>query len=108
MEKANDQNNNGNENSTIAITATIVESGLLKSLIEDLANRRSDIGYGLKTVQPGFLAVETSSIEAQVSVDLNLFSEKEDFKIPLAAGFLFTCTKGNWLNYTFTWVSSLS
>jgi len=108
MKKTSNQNNNGNENSTIAITATIAEYGLLKSLIEDLASRRLDMGYIYEKVQPGFQAIETSSIEAQVSIDLNLFSEKEDFKIPLAAGFLFTCTKGKWLNYNFTWVNSLS
>jgi hypothetical protein len=108
MKKPGSKNSNRIENSTIAITATLAESGLLRSLVEDLANKRYDNGYSLEKVQPGFQAIETSSIEAHVSVDLNFFSEKEDFKIPFVTSFVFTCTKGKWLNYNFTWVNSLS
>jgi hypothetical protein len=108
MKNSRNKNSIGTENSTIAITATITESQLLRSIIEDLANGRYDTGFNHEKVQPGFQAIETSSIEAHVSVDLNLFSEKEDFKIPFVTSFVFTCTRGRWLNYNFTWVNSLS
>jgi hypothetical protein len=108
MKKPTNKNNIGIENSAIEITTTLSESGLLKSLVEDLANKRDDMGYSLQKVQPGYQAIETSSIEAYVSVDITLSSEKETFTIPLVTSLLFTCVKGRWLNYNFNWLNSLS
>lgn len=108
MKKPINKNSIGIENSTIEISANLAESGLLKSLVEDLANKRNDTGYSLEKVQPGFQAIETSSIEAYVSVDINISSETESFDISLVTSLLFTCVKGRWLNYNFNWLNSLS
>ena len=96
------------KNSAIAITATLAEPRLLKNLVEKLADRRYAIGYSLEKVQPGWQAFESSSIEAHVSGDINLSTETDRINMPFVTCFLFTCTKGRWLNYNFTWVNSLS
>ena len=108
MKKPCNKNSKKIENSVITISATLAEHRLLRSLVEDLADRRYDSGYCLEKVQPGWKAIETSSIEAYVSGDINLSTETGHFNIPFVTAFLFSCTKGKWLNYNFTWVHSLS
>jgi hypothetical protein len=95
-------------NSSIAITATLMEPRLLKNLVEKLADRRNDPGYSLQKVQPGWKAIETSSIEAYVSGDI-VFSDKTDFIVmPFDTSFLFTCIKSRRAEYNLTWAVSLS
>ena len=95
-------------NSSIAITATLMEARLLKNLVEKLADRRNDTGYSLQKVQPGWKAIETSSIEAYVSGDM-VFSDKTDFVImPFDTSFLFTCIKSREAEYNLVWAVSLS
>lgn len=96
------------ENSAIAITATLLESRMLTNLVEKLAVRRYDIGYCLERVQPGWRAIEASSIEAHVSSVVNLSTEKDNINTIFATGFLFTCTKETGQDYKLTWVNSLS
>jgi len=108
MKKQEGNSRTGIEKSNIVITARLAELGLLKSLVEDLANRRNDIGYGVEKVQPGFQAIETSTIEAHVSVELSLSSKTERINIDFVTSFLFICVKGKWLNYNFNWANSLS
>ena len=96
------------KNSSIAITATFAESIFVKNLVEQLAHRRNDIGYCLEQVQPGWQAIETSSIEAHVSGDI-IFSEKKDLiNMSFDTCFLFTCIKRKRGEYKLTWASSLS
>ena len=59
------------EDPSLAITATLADPHILKNLVEQLAKRRHDIGYSLEKVEPGWRAIETSSIEAHVSGDTN-------------------------------------
>jgi len=108
MKKPCNKNSKKIENSVITISATLAEHRLLRSLVEGLADRRYDSGYCLEKVQPGWKAIETSSIEAHVSGDIYLSAETGQFNIPFVTAFLFSCTKGKWLNYNFTWVHSLS
>ena len=108
MKKQGGNSSTGIEKSNIVITARLAELGLLKSLVEDLANRRKDIGDSAEKVQPGFQAIETSTIEAHVSVELSLSTITERFHIDFVTSFLFTCARGKWLNYNFNWANSLS
>jgi hypothetical protein len=105
--------NRGNQNSkkmekTIAITATLVQPRLLTNLVEKLAHRRYDLGYSHEKVQLGWQAVETSSIEAHVSGDINFSANGETINMPFVTSFLFTCTKGRGQDYRLAWISSLS
>jgi len=108
MKKKGEESSTGIEKSSIVITARLADLGLLKSHVEDLANRRNKIGYGREKVQAGFQVIETSTIEARVSVELCLSSINERFCIDFVTPFLFTCAKGKWLNYNFNWANSLS
>ena len=108
MKKPSNTNSNRIENSVIAIATSLAEPRLLRSLVEKLADRRYDIGYSFEKVQAGWQAIETSSIEAHVSGDINLATETDLIDMPFATCFLFTCTKGRWLNYNLTWINSLS
>lgn len=96
------------ENSSIAITTTLAEPRLLKNLVEKLADRRYDIGYNHEKVESGWEAIETSTIEAYVSGEINLSDKTDLMKIPFITCFLFTCTKGKEDGYNLTWASSLS
>lgn len=96
------------ENQTIAITATLAESEMLTNLVEKLAVRRYDIGYCLERMQPGWRAIEASSIEAHVSGIINMANETDNINMVFTTCFLFTCTKGKGQDYNLTWVNSLS
>ena len=63
MKNPNNKTDNGMEHSSIAISATLAEPQLLKNIVEKLADRRYDIGYGREKVKRGWQAIETSSIE---------------------------------------------
>ncbi|MES1216154.1 MAG: hypothetical protein ABUT20_11610, partial [Bacteroidota bacterium] len=108
MKNPTGQNRNKMKNSPIAITATLVEPSFLKSLVEQLANRRYDSGYHFEKVQTGWHTIETSSIEAQVSGYINLSEKGELINMPFTKCFLFTCMKGKYCGYDLTWASSLS
>ena len=96
------------KNSSTAITATLAEPALLKNIVEKLAHRRTDLGYCFEKVQPGWNAIDPSSIEGFVSGDI-IFSDKEDFVIiPFDTSFVFTCIKIKGGKYDLSWASSLS
>lgn len=108
MKKQNNKNGNRIKNSAIAIIATLPDMLLLKNIVEKLAGRRYDIGYGIEIVQPGWKAIETSSIEAHVSGDMILSCETDLIKMPFVTCYLFTCNKENGEKYNLSWASSLS
>lgn len=93
---------------SLAITATLTEPHILRNLVEQLAKRHKDIGYSLEKAEPGWRAIETSSIEAHVSGDTNLSSGNHLTQIPFTTCFLFTCIKVKKQHYNLTWVRSLS
>lgn len=107
MKKPNNKNSKM-ENLPMTITATLVESRMLTNLVEKLAVRRYDIGFCQEKVQPGWEAIEVSSIEAHVSGISKLSTEKERLRMVFNTCFLFTCTKGSEKEYSLTWVNSLS
>jgi hypothetical protein len=96
------------EDPSLGITATLADQHLLKNLVEQLAQRRRDTGYSFEKVEPGWRAIETSSIEAYVSGDTNISTGNSLTKIPFTTCFLFTCVKGKRQQYNLTWVRSLS
>ena len=107
--KNHDKNSHKKETSSeISITAALCEQYLLQSVVEELAYRRIDIGYSNQIVPPGLTAVETSSIEAHVSGDINISGKSQSFDMPFTTCFLFTCIKSKGSDYNLTWSSSLS
>ncbi len=96
------------KNPAISITATLVESQLLTNLVEKLAVKRYEAGFSHEFVQPGWEAIEISSIEAHVSGITKLSSETDRVKMIFNTCFLFTCTKTKDSEFNLTWVNSLS
>lgn len=96
------------ENHTFSITTTLYQPQVLKQLVEKLAQLQSDIGYCQKEVEPGWVAVETSTITSYVNGDIHLSDKNEIIHIPFVTCFLYTCQKTKGENYSFAWGSSLS
>ena len=99
---------NKDEQPGLAITTTLEEPNLLQILVEKLAECNSDFGYSLKQVQPGWQAIETSSIEVLVSGSVNFSDKKDPINMPFVTCFLFTCVKAAEGKYDLTWSGSLS
>ena len=96
------------QESQLMISALIDEAPLLTNLVEKLAHRRVDLGYSRKLVPPDWQAIETSSLEAFVSGDINILGEGEYINSPFVTCFLFTCVKAKKGEYSLSWSSSLS
>ena len=92
----------------IAIIATLEEPDLLQILVEKLAECNADFGYCLKQVQPGWKAIDTSSIEVLASVGLHFSDKKDSTNTSFVTSFLFTCIKPAEGKYDLTWSHSLS
>jgi len=96
------------ENSTIQCSAVLQEAKMLKNLVERLAYRHYDSDFVFEILPKDWKAVEISSLEAYVSVDILLFEKKEQLNIPFISCFLFTCFKENEGKYKLALCSSLS
>jgi hypothetical protein len=99
--------NKGN-GSAIAIIATLEEPDLLQILVEKLAECNVDMGYSLQQVQPGWKAIETSSIEVLASGGIQFSNKNDSTRTPFVTSFLFTCIKPTKGKYDLTWSHSLS
>ena len=99
--------NKGN-GSAIAIIATLEDPDLLQILVEKLAECNVDIGYSLQQVQPGWKAIDTSSIEVLASVGIHFSNKKDSTNTSFVTSFLFTCIKSTAGKYNLTWSHSLS
>ena len=108
MKKPTNNTSKKNKPSMIAITADLFEQPLLENLVEELAHRRVDIGYGRELVPAGWKALETSSIEAHVSGEMNIFDESDFLNMAFTTCFMFTCIKTKGSEYKFCWSNSLS
>ena len=93
---------------TLNISTTLDQPGLLENMIEKLAYRRYDIGYGKEKMPRNFEALETSSAETYVSGTVALTDTDENINMPFITSFLFTCIKGKDESYKLSWSSSLS
>jgi hypothetical protein len=92
----------------IAIIATLEEPDLLQVLVEKLAECNVDIGYSLQQVQPGWKAIDTSSIEVMASVGIHFSHKNDSANTSFVTSFLFTCIKSVHGKYDLTWSHSLS
>ena len=108
MKNYYNQENDKNENYSVTISIKLHKPGLLKNMVEKLADKRVDMGYCHEKMHLGWLAVETSSIEAFVSGNLNIANELEHIYSSFLTNFYFTCTKDKGEPYKLLWMSSLS
>lgn len=96
------------------ISASFDQPELLQNLVERLAYRRYDLGFGNEKMPVGLKALETSSTETYVSgtiaLDFNTENgdSKEHINMPFITCFVFTCVKGKTDPYQLIWSSSLS
>lgn len=97
-----------NMKTSIQITAILDQPELLENLVEKLAYRRYDIGYGNQKVPISHEALETASSTIYLSGTVEVAEQKEQFNMPFITSFLFTCIKGVDGVYKLAWSSSLS
>jgi hypothetical protein len=91
------------------ISAAFDQPELVQNLVERLAYRHYDIGYGKERMPQGWKALETSSTEAYVSGTLAIDADNnEHINMPFITCFNFTCIKGKSDPYQLIWGSSLN
>ncbi len=91
------------------ISATFDEPAFVQNLVERLAYRRYELGYGNVKVPRGLKAIETSSTETYVSGTLAIdMTDEEPINMPFITCFIFTCVKGKTEPYQLIWSSSLN
>lgn len=91
------------------ITASFDEPQFVQNLVERLAYRRYDLGYGSEKVPRGFKALETSSTETYVSGTMAIDADNNDhINMPFITCFLFTCIKGKTDPYQLIWSCSMN
>ena len=91
------------------ISASFDEPEFVQNLVERLAYRRNELGYGNLPMPKGLKGIETSSTETYVSGTLAINTNNgEHINMPFITSFLFTCIKGKSEPYQLIWSSSLS
>jgi hypothetical protein len=99
---------------SLHISASFNQPEFVQNLVERLAYRRYEFGFGNEKMPPGFKALETSSTETYVSgtmaIDFSTDTEtgEERINMPFITCFLFTCIKGKTDPYQLIWSSSLN
>ena len=93
---------------SLYISTTFDQPDLLEDLVEKLAGRRYDIGFGKEKMPVNFEALETSSTETYVSGTISFNDNDTIINMPFITSFLFTCIKGKDDEYKLTWASSMS
>jgi hypothetical protein len=92
----------------LTIAAKVDQPQLLEHLVEKLAYRHYDIGYGNEKVPTDYQALETSTSDIYLSGTVEMNENNEQLNIPYITSFLFTCIKANDGVYKLAWASSLS
>jgi hypothetical protein len=100
-------------NTTLHITALLEKPDFLEDLVEKLAQRRNETGYGNAKVPDGLAALEVSSTEAYVNGDVSLKytdsnGQEECINMPFITCFMFTCKKPKGSLHKVSWSTSLS
>lgn len=91
------------------LTASVDKPEALENIIEQLATRRYDIGYGNAFVPTAWNAIDTSSVEAYISGNVEFdYNETQRIRIPYITCFLFSCMKAKNRSYDLEWSISLS
>ncbi|MBK9463994.1 MAG: hypothetical protein IPP02_15500 [Chitinophagaceae bacterium] len=95
---------------TLHISAAFDQPEFVQNLVERLAYRRYEQGFGKQQMPLGLKAIETSSTETYVSgtmaIDFN--DGQEPINMPFITCFNFTCIKGDSEPYQLIWSSSLN
>ena len=76
------------------ITPAIDQPAFLEDLVEKLAYRHYDIGYGKQGMPVNHESLETSSTDTYVSGTMIMDDSGEHVDIPFMTRFVFTCIKG--------------
>ena len=91
------------------LIASVDKPDVLESIIEQLATRRYDIGYGKAVVPTSWQAVDTSSVESYISGRVEFdYNDTQRIRIPYITCFLFSCMKEKNNPYDLRWSISLS
>ena len=91
------------------LTASVDKPEVLENIIEQLATRRYDIGYGRAIVPNDWQAIDTSSIETYISGRVEFdYNETQRIRVPYITCFLFSCMKKKNNPYDLKWSFSLS
>jgi hypothetical protein len=91
------------------ISASFDQPEFVQNLVERLAYRRNELGFGNQSMPRGLKAIETSSTETYVSGTLGINAENnEPINMPFITAFHFTCIKGKTEPYQLIWSSSLN
>lgn len=94
------------------ITASLDQPEFVQDLVEQLAYRHNDLGFGKIKLPTGWIALDTSSTETYVSGNMDISGDDatadEQIHMPFITSFLFTCIKGGKEPYQLNWSSSLS
>ena len=91
------------------LVTSVDKPEMMGKLIEELATRRYDMGYGNAAVPASWQALDTSSVESYVSGRIEFdYNETQRIKVPYITCFLFSCTKEKKNPYDLTWGISLS
>ncbi len=91
------------------ISAAFDQPELVQNLVERLAYRRYELGYGTQMMPRGLKALETSSTETYVSGTMAIDADNNEIiNMPFITCFLFTCIKGKSEPYQLIWSSSLN
>ena len=99
---------------SLHITAVFDKPDFLEDLVEKLAERHIDTGYGKAKTPRGWKALEFSSTEAYVSGDMALTyttdnGTEDRINMPFITCFMFTCIKApKEALYKVAWSTSLS
>ena len=91
------------------LTATIDRPELLEDMVEKLATRRYETGFGKASVPKKWQALETSSIEAFVSGVIEFdYNEEIRIRIPFITCLVFSCIKEKNEAYQLSWTASFN
>jgi hypothetical protein len=91
------------------LVASVDKPDVLEDIIEKLATRSYDIGYSKAVVPKSWQALDSSSVEAYISGNVEFdYNEIQRIRIPYATAFLFSCTKQKNDPYDLKWSFSLS
>jgi hypothetical protein len=91
------------------LTTWVDKPEIMEKMIEEMATRRYDIGYGNAVVPASWQALDTSSVESYVSGRIEFdYNETQRIRVPYITCFLFSCIKEKKDPYDLTWSFSLS
>ncbi len=91
------------------LTTSIDQPEVMENIIEKLATRRYDGGYGKVPVPITLQALDSSSVEIHISGNIEFdYNETQRIRIPYITCFLFSCKKEKSSDYELCWSSSLS